>query len=791
MAPPNFNETIPNEIVSTLLQATSSAHEWPKLARSLATILSNSRLDWRDLARALDLVKNSPAANDSGRTAQILDRVAILAMQLSRTDAYAQRFSADILDACISETRPELILRRMVTALRKYIQFDVCTYSEYYHSSESAGDQTYVQSRFSLDGDDEFFWPARWMTIPPELVTWIEGTERYIPDIERFRAQRPEAEALRSHKVAEEYERRGITSFLVAPRIDGGRVMSALTLGRRKNGRYEAFGEHDQQQLDALRVELVLRRVGEAFERQTANMIQEIADLFTPTADPAELAESAVSKLGRDYRLEYVALFRVNRARGLFEVTAQYNPSKNLTIDLDYHQKLSEGMLGQVLEQNCALYAPNVRTEPPPYNYKTTNLSQASAMCLPIRMGRKAEANIEWILDLESSQFDAFPPPEQIVLKSIVAEVDRSVHLWFEARLGNALLNLVDQGVVVLGEETRIERANAAARRLLGLPMDIDLQAHEAFADLESFGADDATRAIIRDGQASRAGAHLRLKGPDGIERRALAGSSYHDAAFNRRVWLLGDAEQKEWVGSLRYMEAAVRTVSAQSHGHLRLASALLRNVLTQIGTGSDAHKLIDRAIRSIDLADLPYERIGSVYDVMQTPLRATSLLVLDLASTIRVFMNSRPPNDVEMVELTLPGSLIVKADPPRLSFALRSLLGYLLAFQLPEMRLRVSLSRSANSADIDIRLIGVPSNLIARLESPSGTEWASTSDKIAYAEARAVAAAAHGLEAVKTVVEAHGAKLHQDFEHDGAVHFVISGLQLTSESSVAETEAG
>ena len=322
--------------------------------------------------------------------------------------------------------------------------------------------------------------------------------------------------------------------------------------------------------------------------------------------------------------------------------------------------------------------------------------------------------------------------------------------------------------------------------------MDFDLNAHKAFTNLETFSADEITRAIIRDGHASRAGAHLRLKGADGIERRALAGSSYHDTAFNRRVWLLGDAEEKEWIGSLRYMEAAVRTVSAQSHGHLRLASALLRNALTEIGTASEAHKLIDRAMRSIDTADLSYERIGSAYDVIQTPLRATSLSVLDLVSTIRVFVASLPPTDGERVELTLPdGSLIVKADPPRLSFALRSLLGYLLAFQLPQMRLCVSLYRSANFADVDIRLMGVPSNLIARLGSPSETECATISDKIAYAEARAVAAAEHGLEVVKTVFEAHGAKLHQEFQDDGTACFNIGGLQLTSQSSVTGTAAG
>jgi hypothetical protein len=51
--------------------------------------------------------------------------------------------------------------------------------------------------------------------------------------------------------------------------------------------------------------------------------------------------------------------------------------------------------------------------------------------------------------------------------------------------------------------------------------------------------------------------------------------------------------------------------------------------------------------------------------------------------------------------------------------------------------------------------------------------------DKIAYAEARAVAAAAHGYEAVDAVVKAHGGRLHQVFGPDQQVRFTISNLRL------------
>lgn len=694
--------------------------------------------------------------------------------------------AAEILAACVSESDPEQMLRRMLGVLRDHIPFDTFSYSEYSYGSGDSSDPIFVQSRFALDGSEEFRWPARWIEIPPAIVAWVEGADsrnksgdRFIGDIDKFYAERPEANAGKSNLVAQEYARRGITSFLVTPRMDGGRAAAALTLGRRRAGDYPPFCRSDQDLLQDLRLELALREVGKAYERRSTNLVQEITELFTPTADPAELAQTAVRKLGEGYGLEYVGLFRVNRARGRFELVAEHDRHGELQVLLEYTQDLQKGMLGHVLREGHELYAPNVQQKPPPYGYINTRTAQASALCLPIHRGRDRNSEIEWILDLESSQFDAFPRPEQEGLKKIVVEVERSLQLWFEARLCKALLNLVEQGVVVLGEQTRIERANAEARRLLGLPQASKLPLNDAFADLEAFAADQVTRELIREGSPSSAGALLRLKGPDGRERRVLAGSSYRDEAFNRRIWLLRDVEQAEWVGALHYMEAALRTVAAQAHGGLRLAGALLRSARSEINSGIPAYTLIDRAMRSIAMADLTYERIACVYDAIATPLRRHG--VLNVGAMLLQYQRLLPADDARALKLEIPEApIMVDGDPERLSFAMRSLLGYLLALSHPGMQLWVSVSASQHKALVAVELTGVPSNLVARLDRLPEGENDLTADKIAYAENRAVAVAAHGLKAVRAVVTAHGGHLGQYFGDDGTVYFKISGLPLT-----------
>jgi PAS domain-containing protein len=708
----------------------------------------------------------------------------------SGTADLVPKASAEMLEVSVPGIEPEQMLRKVLMILRSQIPFDLVNYGEYYHPSGASSGPTLVRSRFAVDGDEEFRWPARWIEVPPGLVTWAERGRRWISEIADFYAEHPEAEALRTHVVSREYQRRGITSFLIAPRMDAGRITAALTLGRRRDGKHSPFSQSDLAQLDSLRLEPVLRRVGEAFAMRTERISRDIVGLFTAQSEPIQLARTTVRKLSEGFGWEYVALFRVNRARGHFEVVAEYDAVGNLLLPPDYAQTIKEGMLGHVLRDRRELYAPNVRVKPAPFDYITSRDARASALCLPIRLGQEQDAEIEWILNLESSQLDAFPRPEQELLKTIVREFERSLQLWFEARLSAALLNLVEQGVVVLGEGTRIERANVAARRLLGLPKDMKLPSDGPFCDLESFAADRTTRELIIDGKASTAGAYLRLTGPDGIERRALAGASYRDETFHRRVWLLTDVEQTEWIGGLRYMETAVRTVAAQAHGSLALAGVLVRKVRAGLNSESSDYSLLDRVARNLAKADLPYERIAWIHDILVEPVRRNG--VLNLATELRQFRDSLPKDDALAIKLQFDeDNVVVKGDPERLSFALRSLLGHLLAVRTPEAQVQISLVASHGEAEVNITLTCSDDLLVkAGISKTPEKRDASQRDEIAFAEARAFAIASHGIEAIRKIVEAHGGQLSQPYERAGEVHVTISSLRLAVSKNSEEAGA-
>ncbi|UVC12307.1 hypothetical protein IHQ71_29205 (plasmid) [Rhizobium sp. TH2] len=750
-------------------------NRWINLARSLAVQLRNPGIDWRDLTRALEHVRHNDL---DAAVAGFFDRAALLAMRLSDSST-PPKASVEMLDACGPGVEPESMLRSVIAILQRQIPFDLVSFAEYYHGDEATTGTTLVRGRFAMDSGVEFQWPARWVDVPEGLARWAEGEVRWVADSEKFYEENPHAEVMRNNIVTREYEARRATSYLVAPLFDGNRVKAVLTLARRRDNSYGPFGQADQIKLDALSLESVLRRVQDAFEARTQVIAQELVGLFTPDAQPTELARQLVKKLSRGFGWEYVGLFRVNRARNMFEVVAEYDSHGELSFTTNYEQPLTAGMLGRTLDKGHALYVADVTQEPTPHDYIRVSDYHKSTLTFPIKIGLRADAEIEWILDLESSQFNAFPRPDQEVLRQVILEIERAVALWFEARLAAALLNVVEQGVVVLGGSTRIERANVAALKLLGLPKEHIFSRSDKRTDFKRYAADRTTREFLAGDQVSSVGMHLRLKGADGIIRTALAVASYRDEAFHRRVLLLADVEQAEWIGALKYMETAVRTVAAQAHGRLLLTGALLASAQKKLSAedSSSARGLIDRASRNLSRADLPFERIASVFDVVSAPKRRNGFL--DLAAELRRFWSLLPDDEVEHIELGFEPDkmLVVRGDPERLAFAFRSLLGHLLAVGTAESPLRVSLEEVGSKAFVKIVLTTQNSASIVSALSEEPLD-SNQPDQIARVESMAFEVATHATEAVRKVMRAHAARLEVRRE-GGRTLVILGGMRI------------
>ena len=543
--------------------------------------------------------------------------------------------------------------------LRDVLEFDIATYVEYQAGADENA-PTLARARFAIDGSEPFTWAARWVEIDPALVKWMRGDDRLIQDLGKFYNTKGGAKELRQNPVPLQYKSRGAHSVVIVPRIDGDRLLGTFSLTRRKDKPPFRIDERDR--LDRLGLDRIMRLVSEKFQVRHQQLAASVAGLFDFGSETplTEIASRFVNLIGEGFGWEYIAIFRVARARGRFEVVAQYDATGGkLSVNADYSQSLESGMIGKTRREGVALRARNVRPPHPepegwesPHGYIRTNEAQSSAMCVPVKLGRE----VEWILDCESTQIDGFLQPDEDAIVSLVQDIERTIRLWFESRLNNALLNRVDQGVVVVDERQRIERLNAAASQLLGgEPLVGRL--------LADFAADEAARQVLASPSGLPAsGLRIKLRSEGGRENPVLASARVPEDAFNRRIWLFSDLDATQWVVDLDHMQQTVKEVAAQTRGPLLLANTLVRQAAERLvssgAAGQLAKNMLERATRSLNRTDITYERLASSLEVIREPQRETRVEPFSMHSALSVLTKSLPAEDEAAVKLNVPPGL-------------------------------------------------------------------------------------------------------------------------------------
>ena len=382
----------------------------------------------------------------------------------------------------------------------------------------------------------------------------------------------------------------------------------------------------------------MLRLIGEAYADEAERITQEIKSLFQVSALPWQVGQDVVRKLCNGFGWEYVAIFRVARARNRFEVVAEYEvPGAGLSVGCEYFMGLDEGMLGSTRRMGRTLRTGDVRPPKnapadwkPPFNYKRTLNAQVSAMCVPVRLGDE----VEWILDCEFSQEEAFQQPDQDNIEALVSGIEKTVALWFESRLNRALLDSMSQGVVVVDEQHRIERLNNAAERMLGKTGRCAIGCH-----LPEFGAQEKDRDLLASSNTQgSSGEHLQLTGAGGQEINVIARSLEPANTFNRRIWLLDDLAEPQWIANLEDANGrAMRrgTDPWPTDAGPGIVAARAQRFVAGAGLPGQARDLIDRSLRSLARTDLTYERLVAASAIEDEPVRQSRRMPFDLAAAV------------------------------------------------------------------------------------------------------------------------------------------------------------
>jgi hypothetical protein len=421
-------------------------------ARHLAQLLRTPEFDWRDLARAFGRLQEEAArsSDPEAESSATAARVALVAMRRTMGAGSHEgdaRARLRVQEACDPRAAPEKMLSDVFAVLHEIVDFDIATFVEY-HGGDEHHEKTLVRGRFAMDGAKVFTWPARWVEIDPTLVAWMKGDDRRIENLKKFYKTEAGAKALECNPVAQEYRKRGAHSAVSVARIDGGRLRGAVSLARRKDKL--PFRPDEQDRLNWLGLDRVMRLASSAFQARQQSLALRVAELFdvAGNADPLSTARELVELIGKGFGWEYVAIFRVARVREQFEVVAQYDAAGGkLSVRDGYTQPLEgrkSGMLGHARRERTTLRIPDVRPPRPrpkgwrpPYDYIRTNRAQTSAMCVPLCL----DGEVEWVLDCESKQVNAFLQPDEDAIVALVRDIERTIRLWFESRLNKALLN--------------------------------------------------------------------------------------------------------------------------------------------------------------------------------------------------------------------------------------------------------------------------------------------------------------------------------------------------------------
>jgi PAS domain-containing protein len=637
---------------------------------------------------------------------------------------------------------------RIVAQISKLIDFDHVNFGIY------AENVTLFKAE-ALYPDDSPPWPARWMELPQLIDEFIASGETWIADIDAFVAQ--DSSLLRS-EVVRCYKDYGIRSCVTLIVRRGGKPTSALTLCSREPAQY---GAADLELLRDLDLEPILLRYEEEIANGRRDFCQRIESILGGDGPLREGARKVVDEIAEHFSWDYAALFRVNRHDQRFELFHQKALHPDLRMPDDYHQPILHGMLASTLEADCVRIVDEIGgSECEQYGYvggmRGANATRKlrSAMTIPVHLNGR----VRWVFDAECETSHAFHGPDEVTLIEVIGSVERRLMHRMLCELKECLLKETDRGVVIVGMEGTIMELNEPAASLLGWNDTLDSNESKKLRD---FCANERSREVL-DGFVRKSNQRVDLKGARGENNVAIATRVDLDSSFDMAVWFLTDVQDMQWHQNLRFLHETVSDVAQQTRAPLTLASLLTQELpgLTgragkSDGTSVKLRHCAEEILAEIGKADMTFERLAEALKIRLRPMRVEE--PVNLTHCVADVIDHFPERDRSNVQPSFPDeSIRVMGDDGRLTFAVKSILGYLLRL------------RRDGDAPVTILLARSGSKVRLELTTPAerygaGPSTPPLSDALTRAAREAREAASLSLDAIRHIVEAHRGTLQTD----------------------------
>lgn len=563
-------------------------------------------------------------------------------------------------------TDPHILLRGVMQAIGSIVPYDLATFGVY-------NEDMTLWRALASDPDQFQDWKIRWFQVDETILPWLEGGKSWAEDLAAFvNENAPSADRDTLQRVLEQ----GLQSLLTFPIRKGpGQFRSSLSLLRVGKGRYDE-GAYTTLQLLGLNEALIAAET--AFDRWRDDQKRKLKHDLARARGTQQLASVLATGIAECFAWDYVSVLEVDRLAGCFRLVAQHDasPDQRLRIPNNYTQPIDQGMLHAVLSTGDALIIPDTTVEPRPYGYMQIVQAQSSSMVVPVRVA----GHIEWMIDVESFQRNAFRGPDLDDLREIVQECEGVLNRRWQASLRYSLLNMTEQAVVITDHTDHIRLANERAGRIFGTKvealLDTPLTVHFI----------DSSREALRTPFVS-APTEVTIQRANGELIPAILTELMLSDDYGHRLFGLVTVSDSNWERDWRYLDETVSAVAQHTQVPLLLAARIIRKMLAEQSLSTHSNNLLDSALKQLSKANLTYERMINALKVYQstddTPAPFDAFALLQKAVSVL------PEGDKDCIVIEIDPALtfVLEGNEERLSFAFRSLLVHLLVLRAPDGR--------------------------------------------------------------------------------------------------------
>jgi PAS domain S-box-containing protein len=666
------------------------------------------------------------------------------------------------------ESEPEALVRGIMRAIQWIIPYDLATFGIY------TEDMTHFNT-LVVHPQPEWAWTTAWFPLQPGIRDFLLGGKTWSSDLQA--SAKELAPNLDDDQVFKNIVLKSkMQGFVTLPITGGGKeVRASLTLLSKQADRYNG---REIDQMRELGVEKALLVAEANIVRRHDDRVRALEAKLADATEYKGLASALAYGIADCFEWDYVAVFGIDRRENFFRLIDQCNRTGGPDVDRKYKQNLNEGLLGAALRANAPRDEPNIEAGSR-HGYKPVVPGRRSALAMPVRVVQQAAKptsdEIEWLLSVESSQRNAFQGPKMDALKKLLAQCEGILRQRWQNAVQTSLLDAVEQAVVVVDRAGQIRLTNRWANALFC--RDSGQLLGRMIAD---FGAEEPDRQRLRSASLLAQG-RVMLSPGEAVCVPTLATRIEINDDYRHQLLLFTDLREQDQQSNWGYLEETVNEVAKNARLPLMLARSLVRDATKHLIKESEIAGLLDAAIRHLGKADITYERLANTLAVRQEPERPPQLF--DAVEILQQAVADLPDDDARHCELTdVPKEyepFLINGWPEQLSFAFRSLLGYLL-FQRP------------NNSDVRIALHTTPEgNLRVLLSVPVLSESAAPekpTDRIGIAEVRAREAVSLASDAVTLAIRRHNGEFLTETQNGFTSAFSIDLAPAGTEPSAKES---